>query len=112
MLGAALALLLAGAPVPASVVGYYEAHQMELGAGLELKSDGRFLYALDYGAVSEGAEGHWSIAGEHVLLSTDNPLDDPERSMAKLNHEPLQIEGDALVLSRYDRSIRFERHDR
>lgn len=110
MLGAAAALLLAAAPAP--VVGYYEAHQMELGAALELKADGRFLYALDYGAVAEGAEGRWAQIGENVYLTSDRPLNDPERTAASLKEEPLQIVGDALLLSRYDRSIRFERQDR
>lgn len=64
---AAAALLLA--PVPA-VAGLYESQQMEVGAALELKADGRFRYQLDYGAVSEQAEGRWTSDGKAVRLTT------------------------------------------
>lgn len=63
------AILLAGA-APPSVEGAYEAHQMELGAALELKKDGHFRYQLDYGAVSEHAEGEWTFDGKAVRLTT------------------------------------------
>jgi hypothetical protein len=57
---ASIAVLLAtpstvAAPVttqPASVVGTYNGSQMEIAAGLELKPDGRFRYALFYGALA------------------------------------------------------------
>jgi len=64
---AALALLLAPAP---SVAGFYQAHQMEVGAALELQKNGHFRYQLDYGAVSEHAEGDWSFDGKSVRLTT------------------------------------------
>jgi hypothetical protein len=64
---AAAALLLAPA---AAVAGLYQAHQMEIGAALELKKDGHFRYQLDYGAVSEHAEGDWSFDGKTVRLTT------------------------------------------
>ena len=64
---AAAALLLAPAP---TVAGLYQAHQMEVGASLELKADGHFRYQLDYGAVSEHAEGAWSFDGQTVRLTT------------------------------------------
>jgi hypothetical protein len=63
------AILLAAA-VPPSVEGVYEAHQMELGAALELGKDGHFRYQLDYGAVSEHAEGEWTFDGRAVRLTT------------------------------------------
>lgn len=116
MLGAAafLALAMAPAPAPAGATVYYEAHQMEVGAALELKGDGRFLYALDYGAVSESAQGRWWLAGEMIFLTSDRGAlaTDPERSVALFDREPLAIDGDALLLSRYNRTIRFERQDR
>lgn len=68
-----VALLLATA-APASTVsaaGLYEVHQMEMGGGLELRPDGRFRYALDYGAVSEEAEGKWRLEGNSVVLTSD-----------------------------------------
>ena len=64
---AAAALVLAPAP---AVAGLYEAQQMEVGAALELKTDGHFRYQLDYGAVSEHAEGDWSFDGKIARLTT------------------------------------------
>lgn len=64
-----LALLLAVASATA-VAGFYQAHQMEMGAFLELRKDGRFRYQLDYGAVSEAAEGAWTFDGKTVRLTT------------------------------------------
>ena len=61
------ALLLAPAP---AVAGLYQSQQMEVGAALELKADGRFRYQLDYGAVSEQAEGTWTSDGKSVRLPT------------------------------------------
>jgi hypothetical protein len=60
-------LLLAAA---ASVAGLYQAHQMEVGAALELQKNGHFRYQLDYAAVSEHAEGDWTFDGKAVRLTT------------------------------------------
>ena len=65
-----IAILLAAAAPPHPVTGLYQAHQMEVGAALELKKDGHFRYQLDYGAVSEHAEGDWSFDGKTVRLTT------------------------------------------
>jgi hypothetical protein len=62
--------LVALAPVPATLPGIYRSQQIEVGAGLELKEDGRFRYALDYGAVSELAEGKWTSDGKTVRLTS------------------------------------------
>jgi hypothetical protein len=78
---AALALLLVVAPIctgPASaqsgsLAGVYDGGQMEMAAGLELKPDGRFNYALSYGALDEQAAGRWTVSGDRVLLSS-NPV--------------------------------------
>ena len=37
---------------------------MEVGAALELQKNGHFRYQLDYGAVSEHAEGDWTFDGK------------------------------------------------
>jgi hypothetical protein len=58
---------------PASVAGFYQSQQMEVGAALELKKDGHFRYQLDYGAVSEQAEGEWTFDGTIVRL-TSKPM--------------------------------------
>lgn len=68
----AAAVLLAAA-APASVDGLYQSHQMEVGAALELRKDGQFRYQLDYGAVSETAEGEWTFDGKTVRL-TSKPM--------------------------------------
>lgn len=58
--------------VPAlAIAGLYQSQQMEVGAALELKNDGHFRYQLDYGAVSEQAEGRWTSDGRTVLLTTE-----------------------------------------
>lgn len=67
----AAALMAAAAPAP--IAGVYQTHQMEVGAALELRKDGRFHYQLDYGAVSEHAEGDWTSDGKTVRL-TSNPM--------------------------------------
>jgi hypothetical protein len=68
-----LALLLALSPAASasSVAGLYEIDQMEMGGGLELKPDGRFRYALEYGAVSERGEGKWAYTNGRVELTSD-----------------------------------------
>jgi hypothetical protein len=63
------AIFLLAAPA-AAVAGLYQAHQMEVGAALELRKDGHFRYQLDYGAVSEHAEGDWTYDGTTVRLTT------------------------------------------
>jgi hypothetical protein len=72
MLGAALLLVAAPAPTT-SPVGMYETHQMEVAAGLELKADHHFRYALSYGAVDEEGAGDWTFDGKTVHL-TSNPM--------------------------------------
>lgn len=64
----AAALLTAASPQ--SIAGLYQAHQMEVGAAIELRKDGHFRYELDYGAVSEEAEGDWTFDGKTVRLTT------------------------------------------
>jgi hypothetical protein len=76
---ASLVLLGATAPTIAaramaqstSLVGTYDGRQMEMAAGLELQADGRFRYALAYGALDEEAAGKWTLRGDRVLLTSD-----------------------------------------
>ena len=53
------------------LVGTYDGNQMEIAAGLELKSDRRFHYALCYGALDEEAEGTWTVHDDQLLLTSD-----------------------------------------
>jgi hypothetical protein len=55
----------------ASLVGTYDGSQMEIAAALELMANGRFRYALSYGALDEEAAGKWTLAGDRVLLTSD-----------------------------------------
>jgi len=61
---------------PVSLVGIYDGGQMEMAVGLELRADGRFNYALSYGALDEEASGRWTLSGDRVLL-TSNPVTAP-----------------------------------
>ena len=101
-----LALLLAFAN-PAALPGFYIGNQMEMAAAIELEPDGTFAYALDYGAVSETAEGRWRLEGEKIILTVEKSQG-AERG-PPLATTPLTIDGDVLQLDRYDRRIRFER---
>ena len=110
------ALLLALAPAAASpdpLVGTYETQQMEVAAMLELTDDGSFRYMLDYGAVSEAAEGQWTASQGVVRLNSDPlPLElltEIERADAAFRGEPLAVDGDALVLRRHDTVFTFYR---
>ena len=106
MILAALLHAMADGPSPA---GFYATSQMEVGAALQLDEDGKFQYQLDYGAVSEPAEGNWSSDGTTVYLTATRMLG--AFKTHNFNREPLKIDGDRLLLSRYDTVIRFERED-
>lgn len=104
-----LATLLLALTDAAAPGGFYMAHQMEVGAALQLDEDGKFQYQLDYGAVSEAAEGNWTSDGTTVYLTATRM--DGVYKTHKFNREPLKIEGDRLILSRYDTLIRFDREE-
>jgi hypothetical protein len=100
---------------PRDLSGLYRTQQMEVGAALELNPDGSFQYSLDYGAVSEAAEGHWAAA-DGILRLTSDPLPSSlmreiERSDAGFDDEPLAIDDGALVLQRHDTIFIFHRDE-
>jgi hypothetical protein len=107
-MGILIAALLLAADAP-PVTGFYRSNQMEVGAALELDPDGRFMYQLDYGAVSEAAEGTWRSDGTTVYL-TATKMEGAYKTR-NFASESLKIEGDRLLLGRYDTVIRFERED-
>lgn len=80
----ALALLVATPPAdeahPVALVGAYDGHQMEMAAGLELAADGRFRYALSYGALDEEAAGTW-LADHGAVVLTSDPVTAPRIAM-------------------------------
>lgn len=100
-----LAWIAALASDPGSLAGFYRSTAMEVGAAIEIDPDGSFAYALDYGAVSETAEGRWTRQGAQLLLT-------PTKTQGTALGEPLNrmtIDASSLILQRYDRDIRFER---
>ncbi|HEX6409041.1 MAG TPA: hypothetical protein VFZ88_00420 [Sphingomicrobium sp.] len=116
-LAAGVALLLAAsvraaAEAPRQFAGLYRINQMEMAGGLELRADGRFRYAFDYGAVSEEAEGKWAVEGNGVLLTTDPmpPAAECDRGFASacFDRTPLTVEDENLILWRWDAKIRLK----
>lgn len=106
MILAALMLAAAGAP---DVTGFYRSNQIEVGAALQLDEDGQFQYQLDYGAVSEAAEGKWTSDGTTVYLTATRM--EGAYKLPNFTREPLKIEAGRLLLNRYDTVIRFEREE-
>jgi hypothetical protein len=113
-LAAGAALLLA---VPAcafakgvpDAAGLYEIDQMEMAGGLELSPDGRFSYALEYGAVSEQSEGKWAFEGNAVVLKTDPmpPAAECDRGFASACFDKTMLtnDGENFILWRWDARI-------
>lgn len=44
---------------------------MEMGGGIMLAGDGRFLYQIAYGALDETAEGNWTCDSDTIFLTSD-----------------------------------------
>ena len=68
---AVLAALLLAAPAGSPpLAGHYRIHVHEAASELVLHPNGRFEYALAYGALDEEATGRWRRVGNHILLTT------------------------------------------
>ena len=91
----------------AELSGFYSANQREVAAAIDLEADGKFAYALDYGAVSEVAEGSWASEGSTIYLTSIRTSG--AYRPAAFVREPLTIDGNMLLLKRYDITIRFNR---
>ncbi|MCT2400695.1 hypothetical protein [Novosphingobium mangrovi (ex Huang et al. 2023)] len=63
-------------PETAAIAGQYNGTQMEMAVHLELGEDGRYRYALSYGAVDEYSQGTWTSTGSAIVLTSD-PVDAP-----------------------------------
>jgi hypothetical protein len=107
MMLAMIAMLAAQPAAPPAPSGFYRSQTMEVGAAIELEPDGTFLYALDYGAVSESAEGKWTAAPGRVLLTATRMQGAWKEPNFK--DTPLAVEGDSLLLQRYGLTVRFVR---
>ena len=109
MLAASL-LGLAQGPTGPDISGLYETRQMEVAAALEIQPDGRFRYALEYGAASERAEGDWTFDGTTLrLTSAPQPLMLEESADVRFDSEPLTLDEGDLLLERYETIFRFRR---
>ena len=93
----------------ADVSGFYASSQPEMAAAIELEADGKFDYSLDYGAVSEYAEGTWTSEGGTIIL-TSTRMQGAYKQGAFVR-EPLSLDGNSLMLHRYGMTIRFTRDD-
>ena len=93
----------------ADVSGFYASSQREMAAAIELEADGKFDYSLEYGAVSEYAEGTWISEGGTIYL-TSTKMQGAYKQSAFIR-EPLKLVGGALLLKRYNIIIRFNRDD-
>src|SRR3954447_14089479 len=67
--GAFLTALLPSGSAP-SLAGHYRLHVHEAASEIVLRADGRFEYALAYGALDEEAIGRWRRVGNRILLTT------------------------------------------
>lgn len=61
----------AGARARACMVGAWEASGHEIAAGLYLHADGRYDFALAYGALDEESAGEWQADAGTVYLTSD-----------------------------------------
>ena len=91
------------------VTGFYASSQREMAAAIELEADGKFDYSVEYGAVSEYAEGNWVEEGGTIYL-TSTRMQGAYKQPA-FTREPLRLDGNALLLHRCDMTIRFNRDD-
>src|SRR5688500_11569754 len=75
----ALAALLVGAPAAAQdpLEGVYIVERMETASMLELAPEGRFRWALSYGALDLRSEGRWRRDVDSVVLDTEPPVSPP-----------------------------------
>ncbi|MBA2919022.1 hypothetical protein GON01_14060 [Sphingomonas sp. MAH-20] len=85
-------------PAPAAVApGVYDGSQTEMAARLVLRPDGKFAYALSYGALDEQAQGRWIEADGKLLLTTE-PRPKPPR-FAVVSDKPAADGGIHVALS-------------
>lgn len=95
MILASAILLAIASPQPAGgIAGVYVTDQMEMAGALDLQPGGRFRYQLDYGAVSEQAEGEWTSDGRSVRL-TSKPM--PKLPAFKLVRDDPAPDGQLFV---------------
>lgn len=91
----AMALLAEAGQAGDVASGRYRAVQgPEMASHLEIGEDGRFAYALSYGALDERAEGRWTRMERGIALTT---VPKPQPPEFRLDHAGPQGEGDAAL---------------
>src|SRR5947209_13626546 len=84
---ALLAMMLLAGAAASSPVGHYRLHGVQDAASeLNLRANGRFDYALAYGALDEEATGRWRRVGNRILLTTSPKPVPAAFSQAKAGH--------------------------
>lgn len=88
------------APQDPVLAGLYQLEgEMEVGAELYLAPDGRFQFALAYGAVDQFGQGCWSVKGEVLTL-----MQQGRRSVPKMaSPDDRRFRGMRLTLAGKDR---------
>lgn len=89
-------LLVTSPSLGAVAPGTYDGSQTELATRLVLRADGRFQYALSYGALDEQAQGRWIEKEGQVLLTTE-PAPKPPR-FGVVSDTPKQGDGIEVAL--------------
>lgn len=62
---------------------YYLQGVMEVGSELLLNKDGRFQWALSYGAMDQSAQGRWQLKGDRIELQAKAPSTPPQFRLFK-----------------------------
>lgn len=83
----ALAAPAVHAAAPKCLAGSYDGGAPEIAAGLLLSPDGRFRYALSYGALDEQAQGRWESDGLKIFLTSD-PVTPPSFTLVSETTAP------------------------
>ena len=58
---------------PAPLEGVYQSQTIEVGSGLVLAPDGRFVWQFAYGSLDLSAEGRWARESDGVVVLTSDP---------------------------------------
>lgn len=112
------ALLLAGAGVAAEpMAGRYVLKHVEMASHIELGADGRFAYAMSYGALDESGAGTWVRQGDAVMLTSAPPLVPPRFAVVSRKRDPAHAmrvavrDGAGKPLSEIDVAMEFDNGD-
>lgn len=90
---------------PSALVGkYILSGQSEAASEIELFANGKFVYAMVYGGLDEGAEGTWTGNDKQVILEVDNGRQG-QVALPPSERLELQRDKDRLIMSRNDNDL-------